>query len=78
VFWSLRDDAAMKTAGIDPMAAAAEAEKLLTRFPNAAVNPEERRRLRAGLYPLVLKLGAEDRARVVEIAMAHLLPEEEA
>lgn len=78
VFWSLRDDAAMKTAGIDPMAAAAEAEKLLTRFPNAAVNPEERRRLRAGLYPLVLKLGSEDRARVVEIAMAHLLPEEEA
>lgn len=78
VFWSLRDDAAMKTAGIDPMAAAAEAEKLLARFPNAAVNPEERRRLRAGLYPLVLKLGSEDRARVVEIAMAHLLPEEEA
>ncbi|MDX9911438.1 MAG: HsdR family type I site-specific deoxyribonuclease [Phycisphaerales bacterium] len=78
VFWSLRDDAAMKTAGIDPMAAAAEAEKLLGRFPNAAVNPEERRRMRAALYPLVLKLGNEDRARVVGIAMAHLLPEEEA
>ena len=78
VFWSLRDDAAMKTAGIDPMAAAAEAEKLLSRFPNAGVNPEERRRLRAALYPLVLKLGNEDRARVVGIAMAHLLPEEEA
>lgn len=78
VFWSLRDDAALKTVGINPMATAAEAEKLLARFPNAAVNPEERRRLRAGLYPLVLKLGSEDRARVVEIAMAHLLPEEEA
>lgn len=78
VFWSLRDDAAMKTAGIDPMVAAAEAEKLLGRFPNAGVNPEERRRLRAALYPLVLKLGNEDRARVVGIAMAHLLPEEEA
>ena len=78
VFWSLRDDAAMKTAGIDPLVAAAEAEKLLGRFPNAGVNPEERRRLRAALYPLVLKLGNEDRARVVGVAMAHLLPEEEA
>lgn len=78
VFWSLRDDAAMKTTGIDPMAAAAEAEKLLARFPNAAVNPEERRRMRAAMYPLVLKLGNEDRARVVGIAMAHLLPEEKA
>lgn len=68
----------MKTAGIDPMAAAGEAEKLLGRFPNAGVNPEERRRLRAALYPLVLKLGNDDRARVVGIAMAHLLPEEEA
>lgn len=77
VFWSLRDDPAMKTAGIDPMAAAAEADKLLARFPNAAVNPEERRRLRAALYPLVLKLGNEDRARVVGITMAYLLPEEE-
>src|SRR5690606_31841185 len=57
VFWSLRDDAAMRTAGIDPMAVAAEADKLLGRFPNAAVNPEERRRMRAALYPLVLQLG---------------------
>jgi len=78
VFWSLRDDATMKSAGIDPMAVAAEAEKLLARFPNAAVNPEERRRMRAALYPLVLKLGGDDRARVVGMAMAHLLPEEEA
>lgn len=78
VFWSFRDDAAMKTAGIDPMAVATEAEKLLSRFPNAAVNPEERRRMRAALYPLVLKLGSDDRARVVGMAMAHLLPEEEA
>jgi type I restriction enzyme R subunit len=78
VFWSLRDDAAMKAAGVDPTAVAAEAEKLLVRFPNAAVNPEERRRMRAALYPLVLKLGNEDRAGVVGVAMAHLLPEEEA
>ena len=78
VFWSLRDDAAMKTARIDPMAVASEAEKLLARFPNAAVNSEERRRLRAALYPMLLKLGNEDRARVVGVAMAHLVPEEDA
>jgi type I restriction enzyme R subunit len=78
VYWSLRDDAALKAAGVDSMAVAAEAEKLLTRFPNAAVNPEERRRMRAALYPMVLKLGTEESARVVGIVIAHLLPEEEA
>lgn len=78
VYWSLRDDAAMKAAGIDPKTVAAETDKLLARFPNAVVNSEERRRLRAALYPLVLKLGNEDRARVVGIAMAHLVPEDEA
>ena len=59
-------------------AIAAEADKLLARFPNAAVNSEERRRLRAGLYPAVLKLDNDARARVVELAMAYLVPEEEA
>lgn len=78
VFWSLRDDATMKASGIDPMTVAAEADRLMVRFPNAALNSEERRRLRAALYPLVLKLDNEDRARVVGTAMAHLVPEEEA
>lgn len=78
VFWTLRDDGAMKAAGIDPMTVASEAEKFMDRFPNAAVNAEERRRLRAALYPMLLKLGNEDRARVVGVAMAHLVPAEDA
>jgi type I restriction enzyme R subunit len=78
VFWSLRDDSALKAAGIDPMAFASEADRQLARFPNAAVNPEERRRLRAALYPSVLKLATDDCARVVGLTMAHLLPEENA
>ena len=78
VFWALRDDEGLKDAGIDPKTIAAEADKLLARFPNAAVNSEERRRLRAGLYPAVLKLDNDARARVVELAMAYLVPEDEA
>lgn len=78
VYWSLRDDTAIKAAGIDPMTVAQEAERLLGRFPNAAVNPEERRRLRAALYQPLLKLGPEERTRVVEIAMSYLVPEEPA
>lgn len=78
VFWALRDDEGLKDAGIDPKTIAAEADKLLARFPNAVVNSEERRRLRAGLYPAVLKLDNDARARVVELAMAYLVPEDEA
>jgi type I restriction enzyme, R subunit len=78
VYWSLREDPAIKAAGIAPMTAAREADKLLTRYPNAAVNPEERRRLRAALYQPFLKLEAEQRSRVVDVAMAFLVPEERA
>jgi type I restriction enzyme R subunit len=77
-FWSLREDAALKTAAVDPMVVAQEVEKLSARFPNAVVNPEEKRRLRAALYQPLLKLGREDRARVVEVIMAYLVPEEQA
>lgn len=77
-YWSLREDAAMKAAGVDAMAVVREADKLLARFPNAAVNPEERRTLRAMLYPAVLKLDKDERARVVNLVMAHLVPEGEA
>lgn len=77
VYWSLRDDAAIKAAGIDLLAVAREADRLLGRFPNAAVNPEERRRIRADMYKPLLKLGAEERSRVVELAMAYLIPEDQ-
>jgi len=73
VSWSLRDDAALKGAGISPNDLAREAEELLGRFPNAAVNEDEQRRLRAGLYKPLLALGQEDRSRVVDLVIRALL-----
>lgn len=56
VFWVLREDAAVKAAGLDTMALAKDIEELLGRFPNAQVNPDEQRRLRAAIYKPVLGL----------------------
>lgn len=75
VAWVLRDDAAVKAAGIDPMTLAKEAEELLGRFPNALVNADEQRRLRASLYKPLLGLAQDERARVVDLAVRLLLPE---
>lgn len=78
VSWNLRDDAALKTAGVDPMLLAKEAEELLTKFPNAQVNPDEQRRLRAALYKPLLPLSQAERARVVEVVIKTLLGEVDA
>jgi type I restriction enzyme R subunit len=43
------------------------------RFPNARVNDDERRKLRATLYRPLLGLGKEDRGRVVDVVLAILL-----
>ncbi len=75
VFWLLRDDAAVKRAGLDAMALAKEAETLLARFPNAAVNADEQRRLRAALYKPMLALMQAERVRVVELVVKLLLAE---
>lgn len=75
VAWVLRDDAAVKAAGIDPMTLAKEAEELLGRFPNALVNADEQRRLRASLYKPLLGLAQDERARVVDLAVRLLLAE---
>ena len=75
VVWVLRDDAAVKTAGIDPMTLAKDAEELLGRFPNALVNADEQRRLRASLYKPLLALAQEERARVVDLVVRLLLAE---
>lgn len=73
VAWVLRDEAAIKSAGIDPMMLAKEAEALLGKFPNAAVNADEQRRLRASLYKPMLGLQPEDRARLVDLIVKLLL-----
>lgn len=75
VAWVLREDAAVKAAGIDPMTLAKDAEELLVRFPNASVNADEQRRLRASLYKPLLALAQDERARVVDLVVRRLLTE---
>ena len=56
-FWALREEAALKQAGIDPLELGRDIEKLLARFPNFRVNADEQRQLRAALYrPLITLL----------------------
>lgn len=75
VAWVLREDAAVKAAGIDPIMLAKDAEELLGRFPNASVNADEQRRLRALLYKPVLALAQGERGRVVDMVVRLLLAE---
>ena len=73
VYWTLKEDAALAAAGISAMELAQEAETQLARFPNARVNADEQRRLRAALYRPLLDLGKQERGRVVDAVLAILL-----
>ena len=73
VHWALKDDPALKVASISTLDMAREVETLLDRFPNAAVNAEEERRLRAALYRPLLRLRGDERGRVVERIFTILL-----
>lgn len=75
VAWVLRDDSAFKAVGIDPMMLAKDAEELLDRFPNASVNADEQRKLRAALYKPLLALEQNERARIVDLIVRLLLAE---
>ena len=75
VLWTLREDAALRDAGISAMNIAQEAERLCARFPNAIVNEDERRRLRAALYHPLLGLKRKERGRVVNVVLGILLAE---
>jgi type I restriction enzyme, R subunit len=66
-YWALKDDPALKEAGIASLDLAKETEKLLARFPNARVNSDEQRKLRAVLYSPVLRLKPEERTRIVDL-----------
>jgi type I restriction enzyme, R subunit len=77
IYWTFRDDAALHGAGIEAMEIAREAQALLGRFPNSAVNPDEQRRFRAALYKPLLALSQEERARVVDLVVKLLLTESE-
>ena len=73
VYWTLKDDSALTSAGVSAMEFAEEAQTLAGRFPNAAVNADERRRLRASLYPPLLSVDSHERGRIVDHALAILL-----
>lgn len=75
VFWTLRNDKALTDAGVDAKDLAKESDVLCNRFPNAAVNVDEERRLRAGLYRPLLKVSKDDRARIVDLVIRILLGE---
>ena len=75
VYWMLKNDPGFGTTGIMAMDLAKEAEDLLARFPNAAVNSDEQRRLRMVLYRLLLRLNKEERSRVVNLILSILLDE---
>ncbi len=73
VFWALKDDPGLEAAGILALTLARRAEALLDRFPNAAVNADEERRLRASLYHPLLGLDGDERRRVVKRILTILL-----
>jgi type I restriction enzyme R subunit len=73
VYWALKDDKGLQAAKVSAMDLAKEAEALMGRFPNASVNADERRKLRATLYRPLLSLEKDERSHVVDRALAILL-----
>ena len=73
VYWSLKDDAALQAAGVSAMEFAEEAQALVDRFPNAAVNADEQRRLRTSLYNPLLRVEGSERGRIVDQTLGILL-----
>ena len=73
VYWALKDDEGLRVADIDAEDLGKLADTLLGRFPNASVNGDEQRRLRAALYQPLLGLDKDKRSRVVEDILTILL-----
>ena len=73
VLWTLQSEAVYKETSLTAMDIAREVEILLTRFPNAAVNSDEHRQLRANIYRPLLPLPKEERSRIVDLIMAAVL-----
>ena len=73
VYWTLKDAPDLRSAGVNAMELAREAESLMARFTNAADNADEERRLRAALYRPLLGLQADQRGRAVERVLAILV-----
>ena len=73
VYWTLKDDVALQAAGVGALELAEEAQALVDRFPNAAVNADEQRRLRTSLYNPLLRVESDERGRIVDQTLAILL-----
>ena len=73
VYWTLRADETLTDFAISAEELAREAETLLARFPNAAVNADEHRKFRASLYRPLLALHLTERRRIVDTMLAILL-----
>jgi type I restriction enzyme, R subunit len=78
VYWTLRNNTVLKTAGIDPLQLARDTQELAARFPTAGVNVEEQRRLRSALYKPLLALPSDKRAEIVELLVSLLVGESQA
>lgn len=70
IFWALKEDPNLRDSQVNPMDLAKESELLMTRYPNANVNPEENRQLRTKLYTPLLKVKKEERNRLVDIIVS--------
>ena len=75
VYWTLKEDAALQAASVSAMEFAEEAQTLVDRFPNAAVNADEQRRLRTSLYSPLLRVESGERGRIVDQTLTILLSE---
>ena len=73
VYWLVRENADLKTAKVAPLDLGKEVDKLLERFPNARVNPDEQRQLRAALYRPLVTLEREARTALVDLIVATIL-----
>lgn len=73
VLWTLQNEPVFKDTSLTAMDIAREVEILLARFPNAAVNSDEHRQLRANIYRPLLPLPKEERSRIVDLIMVAVL-----
>ena len=73
VYWNLKGDEMLRDFAISAEELAGEAERLLAQFPNAVVNADEKRKLRASLYRPLIGLHLDDRRRIVDAIIAILL-----
>ena len=73
VYWAFKEDLKMQKAGVSALAVALAAEASLNRYPNAAVNAEERRLLRSALYQPLLQMKRDERGEVVDCILSFIL-----